>query len=508
MSHYFLRASTATFVYVCATQTAFADLTAKEVWSEWNSYLSGVGYTVSGTESVSGNTLTISDFSISMQLPDGVGMFALDAAELGFTENGDGTVAVSLPETMPIRVETAVDGEEEVNVEIGYSVIDGAILVSGSSQDMTFDYKAAQIEIALASLTVDGETIPSDIGRFAISLANIASTTRVLKADMRSYSQSMNADSLTYDMAFNDPDSDDMGHFTGALQGVVIQGSGAVPLELDTSDFKKMLADGFGFDGSFSYASGNSNIAAKGDGEDFSYTSTSQGGLFGVAMDASHVAYDVSQKGTAISVTSAELPFPVSIEMAETGFSFDMPVTQSDQQQPFSFGLKLVEFSVPEMLWGMVDPSGAIPHDPATIIVEMAGKATVLADFLDPATAMMMEETGMPPGELNALTIKELLISAAGAKLTGNGDFTFDNADMESFDGIPAPTGAATVQLVGANTLMDTLIQMGLLSDQDAMGARMMMGMFAVPGDGPDTLESTVEFTEKGHILANGQRLK
>ena len=49
---------------------------------------------------------------------------------------------------------------------------------------------------------------------------------------------------------------------------------------------------------------------------------------------------------------------------------------------------------------------------------------------------------------------------------------------------------------------------MGIVSDQDAMGARMMMGMLAVPGDGPDQLKSKIEINAAGHVLANGQRIQ
>jgi len=73
---------------------------------------------------------------------------------------------------------------------------------------------------------------------------------------------------------------------------------------------------------------------------------------------------------------------------------------------------------------------------------------------------------------------------------------------------MPAPTGVANLALSGANGLMDKLIQMGLLSDNDAMGARMMMGMMAVAGDGEDTLKSKIEVTDDGQILANGQRMR
>jgi hypothetical protein len=50
---------------------------------------------------------------------------------------------------------------------------------------------------------------------------------------------------------------------------------------------------------------------------------------------------------------------------------------------------------------------------------------------------------------------------------------------------------------------------MGLLPEDQAMGARMMMGMFARPGDGEDTLVSKIEVDgASGSISANGQRLK
>ena len=44
--------------------------------------------------------------------------------------------------------------------------------------------------------------------------------------------------------------------------------------------------------------------------------------------------------------------------------------------------------------------------------------------------------------------------------------------------------------------------------EEQAAGARMMMGLFAVPGDGEDTLTSTIEVKGDGQILANGQRIK
>lgn len=55
--------------------------------------------------------------------------------------------------------------------------------------------------------------------------------------------------------------------------------------------------------------------------------------------------------------------------------------------------------------------------------------------------------------------------------------------------GFPAPLGEANVTVTGANALIDGLIATGLITEDDAMGARMMMGMFMVPS-GDDSLTS------------------
>lgn len=74
--------------------------------------------------------------------------------------------------------------------------------------------------------------------------------------------------------------------------------------------------------------------------------------------------------------------------------------------------------------------------------------------------------------------------------------------------GVPQPVGGIDLTLVGGNALIDKLVAVGLVPEQQAMGARMMLGLLAVPGDTPDTLNSKIEINEMGHILANGQRIQ
>jgi hypothetical protein len=113
------------------------------------------------------------------------------------------------------------------------------------------------------------------------------------------------------------------------------------------------------------------------------------------------------------------------------------------------------------------------------------------------------EEMTEAPGQINSLDINKVLLTLAGAELSGEGAFTFNNSGP-----VPMPAGTMNMMLTGANGLLDTLVNMGLVPEEQAMGARMMMGLFAKPGNGPDTLVSEIEVQENGAVLANGQRIR
>ncbi len=496
----------AVLAYAVAAGPAWADLTAQDVWSDWHGYLTSVGYEVSASESQTGSTLAISDLVLNMPI-EGTGSgitFSADRIEL--TENGDGTVSVVMPATMPMVVSGTEEGED-YTVQVNIEQTGHAMTASGSPEKLTYAYTAATMAIRMASLMVDGEDM-SSAATVEVTMANMASTTTMTIGESRGYSQRMTGDNIVYNFNFDDPDSDDGGVMSGTLAGVAFEGTGNIPAEMNTTDLRQMLEDGFAFDGSFSHTGGETNLNGTDGGDSFQFASTSQGGELRVAMSNTQVVYDISQGQTAINVAGSEIPFPVALEMAKTGFHMLMPVAKSDAEQDFELAITLGDFTMSDMIWGIFDGGGVLPRDPATIMIDLVGKARVLVDFLDPGFAEDMGMSGGMPGEVNALTIRNLLVSAVGTELSGNGDFTFDNTDRQTFNGVPRPSGAVDLKLVGANGLIDNLIQMGFVSDQDAMGARMMMGMLAVPGEGDDTLTSKIEINDEGHIIANGQRIQ
>jgi len=198
----------------------------------------------------------------------------------------------------------------------------------------------------------------------------------------------------------------------------------------------------------------------------------------------------------------------VDVSMAESSFNITLPIAESETPQDMAFGLNLRGFEMSDLLWNIFDPGAALPRDPATIALDLTGKVTPSVNLFDPTAMARIEATGQPPGELNSLTLNDLTVEAAGAKLEGSGSFTFDNDDLQTFGGFPRPTGNVDLTINGANTLIDKLIGMGLLTSEDAMGARMMMSMFAVPGEGADSLKSSLTINEQGHVLANGMRIQ
>ncbi|KIC09404.1 hypothetical protein RA19_15425 [Leisingera sp. ANG-M1] len=507
MSVFLARGGAAAAVVVISAQGALADVSAQDVWADWKAYLTSTGYSVSGNESVSGSTLTVTDVSMVMPIPEEDGSGTVSFPEIQFVENGDGTVNVLLPAEFPMGFDFSGDGES-FSGKLIYAHDGSPMTVSGDAENMTYGYSSSKVTMTLDALTADGEAIPADVAKVLIVMNDVATQTDMKIADARSYDQTLTASSLTYDMGFNDPESDDKGAFKGALQGLSFSGTSTVPTGLEGPDMQALLAAGFAFDGTFTFTGGNGSVSGVDGRDNFAMESSSQGGSIAVAMNKQNLTYDVSQTGTNVTISGSEIPFPLALSMAETGFKLMMPLAKSDEEQDFALGITLRDFAVPEMLWGMVDPTGQLPHDPATVILDLAGKGKVLFDLFDPEAMVAVESGDEQPGELNALTVKQLQVSAAGAELTGTGDFTFNNEDLVSFDGMPAPSGAANLKLVGANALIDKLIGMGLMSDSDAMGARMMMGMLAVPGEGEDTLTSKIEISEDGQIHANGQRIK
>ena len=221
-----------------------------------------------------------------------------------------------------------------------------------------------------------------------------------------------------------------------------------------------------------------------------------------LAMRDAQLGYDMNAKALSFSVAAPDLPMPDGrVDLTELGLSFVLPLMKSDTPEPFGLLLKIIDLDLADGVWALFDPSGLLPRDPATLILDAKGSATLTQDITDDAVT-----SGTPPGLLNALDLPQLLLRIAGAELAAKGAFTFDNSDTTTFPGIPLPTGKLDITALGLNGLIDTLVNMGILSSDDAMQARMLIAVIANSNPDKDEMTSLLEFRDKG-FFANGASL-
>ncbi|THH36615.1 DUF2125 domain-containing protein [Aliishimia ponticola] len=490
---------------------ASADVTSAQVWADMKSYMEGTGYQTTATETPTGSGLTVSDIEMSIDIPgeeEAGGTAKVLMNQIVFNDNGDGTVTVQLPATIPMQFQAEADGDIVSAGTITMTQTGANMIVSGDPNDTTYDYTAREIVVSMDDLTVEGEGVPTEQMNITMSVNDVTSQTRMTVGEMRALDQSFKAASLDYTFGMKVPEGPEQGSFiiTGTMTELDAASTGQMPLDLADGTLSGFVASGMQGTGAFTFASGSSSMTGDTPDGKIMGNSSSQGGELTVGIGPDGIGYAVDVSNMATEMTVPDLPFPIALQMAKSAFNLKFPVTTSDEEQDFAFGFTLGAVTVSDMIWSLFDPAGQLPRDPATISVDLTGKATMLIDVFDPAQTATLE-AGAQPGEINALDINGLEVSAVGASLTGNGGLTFDNSATGSPNGMPQPVGAIDLRLEGANALIDTLVNMGLVPQDQAMAARMMMGLFGVP-QGDDTLTSKIEFTEGGGIFANGQQIQ
>ncbi|MEL7099287.1 MAG: DUF2125 domain-containing protein [Pseudomonadota bacterium] len=503
--------STASLAVVALASPAFADVTADDIWSDWKAYMSTFGYEMTGTESRAGDTLTVSAATMSIDMStedEPVGIMTVSMPALTFTENGDGSVTVGMPGASEIVFESAPGAPETVRAVISYEQPGFSMTASGEPENVKYVYSADSLTMALTSFTVDGETLPPEAITAEMALQQISGETSLQTGDLRSYDQSFSAGGFNLTFDFAAPDGAESGKIRMTAGGMTFAGVSAIPAEMGQDEVIEALRAGFNFDGTFGLTNSQTQVAITGPDAFTSNTSSATTGVR-VAMGAeSGLVYDISNSGVSLNMLLPDLPIPVTAEWASSVFKLGLPVLKSDDPQSFGLTIELNELVVADTLWGMIDPAGQLPRDPATLQVSLDGMAKLLFDYLDPAEQSAIVSSGAMPAELQSVALSNLVLRVAGAALTGNGAFDVTPGMSPIFGPLGTPVGKVDLQLEGGNGLMDTLVAMGLLPEEQAMGARMMLGLFARPGDGPDTLTSSIEINADGHILANGQRIQ
>ena len=495
-------ACSAAFAFVLPT-TVLADVSALEVWESWKSYAETFGQTVSvGSQEASGDALILRDVTIAMDFPEGNVSGTLELLE--FRERSDGTVAVTMAPDFPMSVSIDPEIGEAIDLAIIIRQSGTSIIASGDDGNISFDYLASQISFDIDKVIVDGVDIDAIIN---FSVNGIDGNYTLDAGSDKTYTSKLAAEEVVFDVNFTDPDDGGRFEMTGSFEDLRSNSTVSVPDDFDLADPTAIFGGGFNVQGGFSSGQSGYVINLENGPESFSLATSSGGSSLDFAILDGSINYGGSATDVNYTIQSPQIPFPeVTLGIAEFAFNLLMPLVKSDEPREFGFLMKLAGLEISDMIWAMFDPGQIMPRDPATFIIDISGRMNWLVNITDPEQAEAF--AGETPAELYELSVNDITLSAVGAEVTGGGEFTFDNSDRETFDGMPAPTGLIEMQIVGINGLLDRLIQMGILPADQAAGARMMLGLFARPADGEDTMTSTIEVKADGTVFANGQQLR
>lgn len=492
---------------VCAAallsgQAAFADVTAAQVWEDWQANMAIYGedgVTIGATE-VGDGTVTVTDFALSVENEFDDTKVNADLGTLVFTENGDGSVTVTLPETYLINM----DLDSSTTMDLAVTMTDSSVVVSGDPGALNYAISIGTYGFDIAEFTADGAPVPMT--------ANITINDMVgnymtgSEGDVQSIDMDITSGDVVVAVDFQDPDSADYAIVDITMDNMSAKGGGTFPDMTQLQDPENVNLDGLDIDVLYALGASNAIFDINVEGDQVAGSVSQSASDLNIKFSKDVVAYATSIEDLDVQMQVPDLPFPIELSLASHGLGFEMPLSTSDEPRPFGLNFSLIDLAISDQIWGMVDPAGTIPRDPATIDIDMTGNAKLFFDIMDPEQAEAMAFADVP-GELVDVALNKLKVAVAGAEITGAGGFVFDNTDLNTFGGIPRPEGELNVDIKGANALIDTLVGMGLVPEDQAMMGRMMMGMFA-RSTGDDELSSKIEINAEGHVLANGQRLQ
>lgn len=498
-----LSCSTALALVFSASGT-LADVTPEEVWESWQALSTAAGQELTiGSAARNGDTLEVTGVVMTFKDETG-GSASASFDKLSFKDNGDGTVAVTMSDSYPIALAFPDEGDGPSAMKLTVTQPGMTITAGGTATETSYDFAAPAVAVKLDEVKDETGTVLDVQADFA--LTEVTSKYLVVRdGDKTDLDTSFAAKALALNIAGKDPEGTGQGTVTLSLTDLSGATKGNFLGAEIMANMAMALNSGFTMDTSFNYGMMALNVDITDDSGPIKMTGSSTGGGVVLAMDKTRVNYGTSVKGLNLSASGAEIPFPeVVVSLSEAAFNVLMPVSKSDTPQDFSFLTKVVDFTISDDVWGLVDPAGVLSREPATAIVDVKGTGFWKQDIMDPDLQMEGVE---PPGELTSLDITQLLGKAAGAEVGAKGALTFDNTDLVTFQGMPAPSGNIDISIKGVSKLIDNLIAMGIITDDDAMGARMMLGMFTRPGTGPDEVTSLIEFKDGG-LFANGQQLQ
>lgn len=500
---FFRRAGLTSLLALASAMPAAADITPEQAWEFWRSLHEGTGFSVTASsERREGDRLILEGVvasgktsTMKAELPMG---------QVVLRDRGDGSVEMTLAPSMEVSVAVSEPNSEPVQMKMRIDQQGYAVVISGDLDTPVLDITADLLTVTQDSPVVNGAEMPMEM---QVTLNNLSGQASVAGDQAkRNIAYGFEAETAEFAMAATNPQNGGAMEMSFVADGLSASFEGDLPTAMTPeADLAALMRQGLQGGGTYQTGAVEFTFAMQEADNEITAAGTIDSTVLDVSLTPRGMGYTSTANGLAFAVEGSSIPFPDLNFAAQTyQFGLLLPLLKGDQPDDFALKLRLVDLVIPDSIWGLVDPEARLARDPASIVIDTTGKLQLLKDLVAPPEQMGDDL----PGELHALDLGQLQLKAAGAELTGTGAFTFDNSDKQTFPGMPRPTGKADLRLVGGNGLMDNLVALGLVPQDQVMGIRMMLALFARPGEGPDTLTSTIEVTREGQVLANGQRIQ
>lgn len=490
-----------------------SDLTARQVWEMWQDMAKSTGQTMTGTEVVEGDTLIIKDLTVAVNIPD-VGVDAEDRSpqpgigyrleQISLIGQKDGTVRLDFPDELDFAVidytgPEAADGTSETVGRL--TVQDDDIVISGTADEVAYDVAIGEYSM---SIDAGGRDTGAGVFKFTGSQKDLKGSYKTTAGDLFHRESMLESGPLVLDLVAKDPDADMKTRVE--FSGLKLEMAQNLPKLADNGDIIDGLRAGLSFKGDYQLGAGKIvlDFAKKSDPDN---AVLMQGGWNDMTLmgdiSAQAFIYDIVLKGLELSANMQAMPMiKGGLKLSEFNTGLTVPLAVTEEKSDYSMRFGLVDLSMDETLWALFDPMAKLPRDPATLAFQQSGKMRFMTDIFD-TKAMNALGHDEYPLEIYTSNIDTLSLKLLGAELDGKGAFTLENT-AKSPDGMPRPSGEVNLKLDGANALIDTLIDVGLMPEDAILGVRMGLAMLARPGEGEDQLLSDIVIQPDGDVLING----
>lgn len=489
---------------------ALAEITADDVWSNTTAYYAATGGDLSATLTRDGSTIFVDDVLLTYAFPFDAGTLKIGLPPMTMIEEADGSVTQKLPKAIDLAFEANFGRgfSDAFAFDLAVTQADFTASATGTPGDITYTRNADAVAATITLRMPDDVTEGIDFN-FVVTGEGYQSSTRVAEGDLLT----VTSENTVLPMSVNYSSDEGFGFRTegsGEYGTTITRTSMALPRDgADIMNLAPALAAG-AFVEMTSTAAGSSDRSTTYLDNEILIQDSTRVGTTQSGMSLSTDGLEFTAEGDNIGVTYVDQEFlgiEIAVDLAHVDARYHMPLMASDTPQQVAFSLNLDEITLNEETWDLADPERAIPRDPANLNIDLSGEVGLGVDLLDFMALERAFARSELPVTLNAMTIDQFDLNVAGAAASGSGQFTFDNTDLNTFSGFPRPEGRASVVLTGVNALLDTLIDAGLVPQQEVGMGRMMMGMFTRP-TGDNELTAEVELNAEGHLIVNGERLR